>query len=374
MLDFYARSYIEELSWTMREFDRSILGAVVEVLLEARASGRQILLVGNGGSAATASHMACDLGKGTIDPNDPDARRFRVLSLADNNALLTAIGNDVSFDDIFVQQLRMVMREGDVVVLISASGNSPNLLRAAEFARAHGAVTVGLLGFGGGRLKNLVNYPLVVSSCNYGVAEDFHLSIQHIYTQYLRRALSGPARRVAFLDRDGVINHPAAPHKYIERWDQFTLLDGAVAMLDDLRSQQFELVVVTNQQGVGKGVMTHGDLKSLHESMEATLRAHGVVLAGVFACTHLADDGCFCRKPRPGLFHRAINQLDFLVDMASSIAVGDSASDMIAAQAAGVGTRVLIGGEPGDASTHRVRDVSEVAAVVKGVRALSASH
>jgi D-sedoheptulose 7-phosphate isomerase len=220
-LDIYIRSYVEDLKWTMEEFDRDAVGRVVALLLAAREQGRQILLIGNGGSAAAASHMACDLGKGTIDYSDPAFRRFRALSLSDNTALITAIGNDLSFEDVFVEQLRMVMNAGDVVVFISASGNSPNLVRAAEYARAHGGQTVGLLGFGGGTLANMMDVALVVSSRNYGITEDFHLSVQHIYTQDLRRALAGPARPVAFLDRGGIINERAAPHAYIERWQDF---------------------------------------------------------------------------------------------------------------------------------------------------------
>lgn len=369
MLDVYVRSYVEDLKWTMAEFDRAALARLVTLLQSARAADRQVLLMGNGGSAAAASHMACDLGKGTINFDDPSFRRFKVLSLSDNNALITAIGNDLSFEDVFVEQLRMVMGAGDVVVFISSSGNSPNLVRAAEYAKAHGAMTVGLLGFGGGKLAAMVDVPLIVSSRNYGITEDFHLSVQHIYTQYLRRALAGPAQPVAFLDRDGIINERAAPHTYIERWEDFHIRDGVADLLKGLGGLGFRLVIVSNQQGVGKGRMTAGDLRAIHDRMAAHLAADGVTFAGIFVCPHLDEQRCFCRKPAPGLIYRAINELPFLVDLEASLLVGDSRADVAAAQAAGVPTRVLVADAPDAAATHVTPDLAGVLPLLTGAHA-----
>ena len=368
LLDVYVRSYVADLKWTLDEFDREALSRVIDLLLRAREEGRQILLAGNGGSAAAASHMACDLGKGTVDFGDPAFRRFRVISLSDNNALITAIGNDLSYEEVFVEQLKMVMNAGDIVVFISSSGNSPNLVRAATHARAHGATTVGLLGFGGGKLAAMVDVALVVSSRNYGITEDFHMAVQHIYTQYLRRALAGPLRRVAFLDRDGILNEPAAPHAYIERWEDFRFRAGAFELLKGLAAADYRLVVVTNQQGVGKGQMTEAALGTLHDTMTAALAAEGISLAGIFACPHLAERHCFCRKPEPGLIYRALNELPFLVDLSRSVLIGDAPSDVAAGQAAGVPTRLLVGGDRDDAATHVVADLSQVLPLLSAIR------
>ena len=132
ILETYLRSYLEELNAALNELAPTAIAAVLAAFERARKQHRQIFIIGNGGSAATAAHMACDLGKGTVDYSNPDFRRFRVLSLSDNTALLTALGNDLSFEDIFSEQLATLMNDGDVVVFISASGNSPNLVRAAQ--------------------------------------------------------------------------------------------------------------------------------------------------------------------------------------------------------------------------------------------------
>jgi D-sedoheptulose 7-phosphate isomerase len=342
-VDAYLRSYIQDLHATLCEIDGGALLAVARVLLRARREQRQILIIGNGGSAATASHLACDLGKGTVDYSSPGFTRFRAVSLADNTALMTALGNDLAFDEVFAEQLATVMVDGDVVIVISASGSSPNLVRAIEYARTRGAETIGLLGFGGGRLATLVDHALVVTSRNYGIAEDFHVIVQHVLTQYLRRALSGPARPVAFLDRDGVINRRARRHEYISSWHEFRFNDGAIPLLRGLADNGFELVVVTNQQGVGKGRVSRVALEEMHDEMSAALSREGVRLTRVLCCPHLELDQCACRKPRPGLIHRAMNEIPFLIDLAASVMIGDSPSDMLAGRAAGVGRLIFIG-------------------------------
>ena len=188
-----------------------------------------------------------------------------------------------------------------------------------------------------------MDHPLIVSSRNYGVAEDFHLIVQHVVTQYLRRALAGPARPVAFLDRDGIINQRLGDHEYVERWDQFRFVDGVLPMLRGLAEHGYPLLVVTNQQGVGKGVMSAAALRQVHDEMTRALASEGIVLTRILHCPHLEQDRCYCRKPRPGLLHRALNETPFLIDMPRSILIGDSPSDLLAGRAAGVGRLVYVG-------------------------------
>jgi D-sedoheptulose 7-phosphate isomerase len=367
LLGAYVDAYIEDLKGTLDGVDRAALQQVIDALLEAREHDRQVFLIGNGGSAATASHMACDLGKGTINRTEPHFRRFRAISLTDNTALLSAIGNDLSFEDVFVEQLRAHLNPRDVVIAISASGNSPNVLAALAFAQGHGALTVGLLGFGGGRARALVDIALVVASRNYGIAEDFQVIVQHILTQHLRRALAGPPRRLLFLDRDGVINQRPAPHTYVTRWDEFRFVDGVAPTLRTLGQMGFSFVVVTNQQGIGKGIVAPEELDRIHLRMAQSLAAEGVTLEGIFTCPHLQAAGCVCRKPRPGLIHRALNELHFLVHLPGSLMVGDSEADIRAGRAAGLRT-IQVGGTISTASeaqpTHTVERLAEIVPIL----------
>lgn len=180
----FSRWYREEIVSQWQSLDLKSVSRVAEAIVEAQQKGRQVFVVGNGGSAATASHMATDLCKTAAAPGKP---LLKCVSLADNVSFITAIGNDLSFDKIFVRQLENLLRPKDVVILISGSGNSANLLEAARYAIKRGALTVGLLGFDGGKLKSLVEIPLLVPCDQYGVIEDIHMGIGHILAFFLKQ-------------------------------------------------------------------------------------------------------------------------------------------------------------------------------------------
>lgn len=187
-------------------------------------------------------------------------------------------------------------------------------------------------------------------------------------TDDITTSAADASRPVAFLDRDGIINVRAAAHRYVRHPEEFRLVPGAVEMLRGLRDLGYELVVITNQQGVGKGLMTEADLTSLHAWMSARLASEGVTLTAIFACTHLASDDCPCRKPKPGMIHRAQDELPFRVDLSRSVVIGDAVSDMQAGQAGGVKTLVLVSGSADVAptyATHRVVTVREALALLR---------
>jgi len=184
MLSEFVSSYCRGLEACRQEVPAEDLERVLQAILRAYEADGTVFVLGNGGSASTASHLACDMGKGTAIPGQ---RRLRVVSLTDNPALLTAWANDTSYEMVFKEQLENLLQPGDVVIAISASGNSPNVLRAVEYAKQQGAVTIGLIGFGGGKLKRLVDLDITVSSRNYGQVEDYHLTLNHIFSQYLRQ-------------------------------------------------------------------------------------------------------------------------------------------------------------------------------------------
>ncbi len=178
--------YLAKLQSCLAEIPTEFLDEVLDVLLRAHQSGKKIILLGNGGSATTAMHFACDLTKWTAVDG---ARRVRALSLVSNSALTTALGNDLGFESVFREQLMSLLDPGDVVVGISCSGQSPNVLSAMEWAGAAGAETVAFAGFGGGRLKHLAKSALVLSSHDYMPVEDSHMVVAHMVADGLKRTL-----------------------------------------------------------------------------------------------------------------------------------------------------------------------------------------
>lgn len=180
------RGYVEEAVTAVDGLPLDALVRVARELLRAREEGAIVYIVGNGGSAATASHMATDLAKTASVDGRPG---LRTVAIADNTALVTAWANDACYEEVFAAPLRHLVRAGDVLIAISASGNSPNIVRAVEAARETGALTVGLLGFGGGLAKERVDICVLVPSHDYGPVEDAHLAIGHALTAALRRVL-----------------------------------------------------------------------------------------------------------------------------------------------------------------------------------------
>ena len=191
-----ANSYFGCLNQTMNDLPFGAIDEITELLLDAYEAGRMIFLFGNGGSAALASHFACDLGKGTANGT---RKRFRVLALTDNVPLITAWANDAKYQDIFAEQLANFVQPGDIAFAISGSGNSPNVLRALELARQMGAITVGLTGFQGGKMKKLCDRCMIVPSDNMQIIEDLHVCVAHALFTAIRRRISQRAE-AAFAD------------------------------------------------------------------------------------------------------------------------------------------------------------------------------
>jgi D-sedoheptulose 7-phosphate isomerase len=183
----FARGYLSGLKAAIDQIDPKALERVMEVLLEAKRDRRTVYVLGNGGSAATASHLASDLCRTEAGTG---RRGLEAICLTDNVAAFTAVANDTGFETAFAELLALQVRQGDVVIAISGSGSSPNVLRGVEVARRRGATTVALVGFGGGDLAELVDHAVCLECRHYGVAEDLHLALAHMITIYM----SGPRR------------------------------------------------------------------------------------------------------------------------------------------------------------------------------------
>lgn len=178
-IDDYYRRFTEVLS----SFDRDNLERVAEIFETVANAGGTLWVAGNGGSAAISDHTVCDTTKGThVDGHAP----IRSVSLASNGPMLTAIGNDIAYAEVFRQQLKYYLKPGDAVLVVSSSGNSPNVVNACQYAKEQGVPTIAFVGFSGGKLKDLADCVLHVSIDNYGIVEDTHQSFIHVLTQYLK--------------------------------------------------------------------------------------------------------------------------------------------------------------------------------------------
>lgn len=177
------RSYIATLRETLDRLPVDRIAQVVDALQNARLNGRQVFIMGNGGSASTASHFVCDLAKNT---RIPDLPHFRVIGLTDNMAIFSAYANDEGYENVFAAQLANLIEADDVVIAISASGNSVNVIKAVEEARSRNALTIGFTGFDGGRLASLVEIQLHVESHIIEHVEDIHLMLEHMIVKTIK--------------------------------------------------------------------------------------------------------------------------------------------------------------------------------------------
>ena len=187
-----AGEYVEHMQGVLRALDCAAIDRVAALVFAAWRDDRQVFVLGNGGSAATASHYVTDFVKTASVEGE---RRLRAHSLVDNFPLSTAIGNDLDFEQIFEYPLAAWSRRGDVLIAISGSGTSPNVVRACRFAKQHGLVLVALTGFEGGTIAAMADVHVNVPSDNYGPIEDLHMSIGHIVTQSLQARVRAQAAK-----------------------------------------------------------------------------------------------------------------------------------------------------------------------------------
>ena len=180
----YSKRYFKYLADLFPKINLDDINKIVDLFQQARKDGKTIFFIGNGGSAATCSHFSEDLSLGTYSEN---IKPFKTISLTDNTPYITALGNDIGYENAFLGQLRCLLSKDDIVIGISGSGNSPNLIKALEYANSKGATTIGLLGFDGGKMKKLCKHNLIVKTKKgmYGPVEDMHLVIVHIICTYL---------------------------------------------------------------------------------------------------------------------------------------------------------------------------------------------
>lgn len=189
-IERFAKTYFSYLASLFNQIDTKSIASFIEELKEAHKNQNTIFIIGNGGSAATASHMANDIGMDVLKKAKPQ-KAFRAMSLTDNASIMTAIANDDGYQNLFVNQLKIHYKDGDKLVIISASGNSQNLVEAAAWVKSKGGNVIGFLGFDGGKLKDICDLLVYVrtNQGEYGPVEDIHLIINHLVANWLQYSL-----------------------------------------------------------------------------------------------------------------------------------------------------------------------------------------
>jgi D-sedoheptulose 7-phosphate isomerase len=180
-MEAFVKDYIEGSLKLLAALDAKAVGRIIAEFGKARDQDKRIYAIGNGGSASTASHFVVDMGKGASIGRE---KRFKTIPLTDNMEWITALSNDLSYADVFVEQLKNFAEPGDVLLAISGSGNSENVLRAVKYANEVGCVTIGFTGFEGGKLNAMVDHGIVVPSDHMGRIEDIHVILQHMICYY----------------------------------------------------------------------------------------------------------------------------------------------------------------------------------------------
>lgn len=306
---------LRESASIISSIDPGQIEAIVDAIIHSLRQGGKVILFGNGGSAADAMHLAAELsGRYLLERPALDSMALTSLSA------ISAIGNDYGYDKVFVRQVEACLRKGDVVIGISTSGASNNVLTALARAKELGAVTVAFTGIQG-TVKDLVDLPLTIPSRSTPRIQEAYMCAGHVICGLVEKGLFG--RKAVFIDRDDTI---AKDVPYCSRPEDLHLFPGVGPSIKRLNDAGYLVVLVTNQSGVGRGYFDESLLDRIHEKLRRDLEADEARLDGIYYCPHRPDEGCDCRKPATGLIERAVRDLG--IDLRSSYVIGDGDCDM----------------------------------------------
>lgn len=300
---------------TISRIDPAQIRKAADILIEAFRNGGQAIFMGNGGSSADAQHIAAEFsGRYMLErPALPGV----CLS---NIAPVTAIGNDYSYDLVFKRQIEGICRKGDVVIGMSTSGNSKNVILAMEAAKERGAITISFTG-DGGRMREIADHAVVIPSKETPRIQEGYLCACHTMCGIVERELFG--QRAVLIDRDDTI---AKDVPYCDDPAKFELYEHVPPAIKRLNDAGYKVIVVTNQSGIGRGYFTEETLSRIHDKMVRSVEAAGGRIDDVFHCPHTHDDHCSCRKPEVGMGLAAITKHS--INPRISFMVGDHEKDM----------------------------------------------
>ncbi len=298
---------------------------ISRVVADAIRNGHQIHFMGNGGSSCDAQHLAAELsGKYLFDrPAMPGV-------CYSNVAPITAIGNDYTYDNVFMRQVEAFARPGDVVIGLSTSGNSKNVVLAMERAKEIGAITVSFTG-DSGVMKEIADYPLIIKSRETPHIQEGYFVAGHMMCCLVELLMFG--KKAVFIDRDDTI---AKDVPYCSNPDDFVLFDGVPEAIAKLNSAGYLVIVITNQSGIYRGKFDVDTLDAIHDKMLNEVAAGGGKIDDIFYCPHSPEGGCGCRKPEPGMGIMAIKKHH--IDVTKSYMIGNSDSDVKFGDAIGCST------------------------------------
>ncbi|MDR3074933.1 MAG: HAD-IIIA family hydrolase [Candidatus Methanoplasma sp.] len=295
--------------------DPSVIRAAADMISESVRKGGQVIFMGNGGSSADAQHIAAEFSGKYAFHRPPMAG----VSLS-NIAPVTAIGNDYTYDLVFQRQVEAVCREGDVVVGLSTSGNSRNIILAVEMAKRKGAKTISFTG-DGGVLKEMTDLGVIIPTRETPRVQEGYLVACHAICGIVEREVFG--QKAVFVDRDDTIVKDVP---YCNDPGKLKLLPGVPKAISRLKDAGYLVIMVTNQSGIARGMLDEDILGAIHDRLMREIEAEGGSIDDIFFCPHHPDDGCDCRKPEIGMGIAAI--LKHNINPTISVMIGDNDKDV----------------------------------------------
>ncbi len=300
---------------TISKIDPAQIRRAADILIECFRNGGQAIFMGNGGSSADAQHIAAEFsGRYMLE------RPALAGVCLSNIAPVTAIGNDYSYDLVFKRQVEAICRKGDVVIGMSTSGNSKNVVLAMEAAKERGAITMSFTG-DGGKLREIVDCAVVIPSKETPRIQEGYLCACHTMCGIVEREMFG--QRAVFIDRDDTI---AKDVPYCSDPDLFNLFEGVPEAVKKLNDAGYLVIVITNQSGIGRGYFDEETLGRIHGKLKAKVAEAGGHIDDIFYCPHTPDDHCSCRKPEIGMGIAAV--MKHGIDPSRSFMIGDHDKDM----------------------------------------------
>jgi len=275
---------------TISKIDPAQIRRAADILIECFRNGGQAIFMGNGGSSADAQHIAAEFsGRYMLE------RPALAGVCLSNIAPVTAIGNDYCYDLVFKRQIEAICRKGDVVIGMSTSGNSKNVVLAMEAAKERGAVTMSFTG-DGGKLREIVDCAVVIPSKETPRIQEGYLCACHTMCGIVEREMFG--QRAVFIDRDDTI---AKDVPYCSDPDLFNLFEDVPQAVKRLNDAGYLVIVITNQSGIGRGYFDEETLGRIHAKLREKVAEAGGRIDDIFYCPHTPDDRCSCRKPEIGM-------------------------------------------------------------------------